>query len=77
MTEATPALRRHLFLTGEKQVGKSTLLRKLIDRRALECTGFETRAFYLEGERRGFTLRALNITEHLKNLKIADDFDSM
>ena len=26
---------------------------------------------------RGFTLRALNITEHLKNLKIADDFDSM
>lgn len=56
MTEATPALRRHIFLTGEKQVGKSTLLRKLIDRRALECTGFETRAFYLEGERRGFTL---------------------
>lgn len=26
---------------------------------------------------RGFTLRALNITEHLKNLEIADDFDSM
>lgn len=26
---------------------------------------------------RGFTLRSLNITEHLKNLKIADDFDSM
>lgn len=26
---------------------------------------------------RGFTLRALNITEHLKDLKIADDFDSM
>ena len=26
---------------------------------------------------RGFTLRSLNITEHLKNLEIADDFDSM
>lgn len=56
MTDDMPVLRRHIFLTGEKQVGKSTLLRKLIDRRALDCAGFETRAFYLEGERRGFTL---------------------
>ena len=44
MTDDMPVLRRHIFLTGEKQVGKSTLLRKLIDRRALDCAGFETRA---------------------------------
>ena len=49
-------LRRHLFLTGDKQVGKSTLLRRLIEVRQLDCAGFETQAFYLNGERRGFTL---------------------
>lgn len=49
-------LRRHLFLTGDKQVGKSTLLRRLMAARGLECAGFETQAFFLNGERRGFTL---------------------
>ena len=49
-------LRRHLFLTGDKQVGKSTLLRRLIEARHLDCSGFETQAFFLNGERRGFTL---------------------
>ena len=49
-------IRKHLFLTGEKQVGKSTLLRNLIEAKKLECTGFETKAFFLNNERRGFTL---------------------
>lgn len=56
MPSDLPALRRHLFLTGDKQVGKSTLLRRLIEAMALDCAGFETQAFYLNGERRGFTL---------------------
>ena len=51
-----PQLRRHLFLTGDKQVGKSTLLRRLMMTRQLDCAGFETQAFFLSGERRGFTL---------------------
>jgi len=51
-----PPIRKHLFLTGDKQVGKSTLLRNLIEMKKLECTGFETRAFHSEGKRRGFTL---------------------
>jgi len=51
-----PEIRKHLFLTGDKQVGKSTLLRRLIDEKQLDCVGFETRAFFLNGERRGFTL---------------------
>lgn len=51
-----PPLRKHLFLTGRKQVGKSTLLRRLIQTCGLSCTGFETRALYLDGVRRGFTL---------------------
>ena len=56
MANDLPPIRKHLFLTGDKQVGKSTLLRKLIETRNLTCTGFETQAFYLNGERRGFTL---------------------
>ena len=51
-----PSLRRHVFLTGDKQVGKSTLLRQLIEKNMLSCSGFETCAFYSGGERRGFTL---------------------
>lgn len=56
MPSELSGLRRHLFLTGDKQVGKSTLLRRLIEARRLDCAGFETRAFFLNGERRGFTL---------------------
>ena len=47
---------RHLFLTGARQVGKSTLLRRLIEEEHLACAGLETQAFSLSGERRGFTL---------------------
>ena len=49
-------LRRHIFLTGARQVGKSTILRALMQRRGLDCAGFETRPFYIGDERRGFTL---------------------
>jgi len=56
MASNLPPIRKHLFLTGDKQVGKSTLLRKLIEVKKLDCSGFETQAFYLDGERRGFTL---------------------
>ena len=56
MASDFPPIRKHLFLTGEKQVGKSTLLRRLIEANALECAGFETQAFCINGERRGFTL---------------------
>lgn len=49
-------IKRHLFLTGAKQVGKSTLLRRLIQEKSLDCAGFETRVFFIDGERRGFTL---------------------
>ena len=35
-----PEIKKHLFLTGDKQVGKSTLLRRLIDARQIDCAGF-------------------------------------
>ena len=56
MLSEQTGLRRHLFLTGDKQVGKSTLLHRLIEALHLDCSGFETQAFFLNGERRGFTL---------------------
>ena len=49
-------LRRHIFLTGARQVGKSTILRGLMKRRGLDCAGFETQPFYIGDKRRGFTL---------------------
>ena len=51
--------KRHLFLTGEKQVGKSILLRELIRREGLLCGGFETRPLRADGVRRGFLLHSL------------------
>lgn len=59
MPDKPTDIRRHLFLTGEKQVGKSTLLRRLIAENSLCCCGFETQALYLGGERKGFTLHGL------------------
>ena len=56
MHNPLPPIKRHLFLTGDKQVGKSTLLRRLIDVCQLDCAGFETRAFFLDDRRAGFTL---------------------
>ena len=53
-------IKRHLFLTGQKQVGKSTLLRLLIQQCGLDCGGFETRPLLINGERRGFYLHALS-----------------
>lgn len=47
---------KHLFLTGRKQVGKSTVLRRLIEKNALDCAGFETRLLMIDGVRRGFML---------------------
>ena len=52
-------MKRHLFLTGEKQTGKSTLLRRLVEAQKLRCAGLETRPLLVNGERRGFLLHSL------------------
>jgi len=53
------AVRKHLFLTGERGVGKSTLLHRLIDMKGLDCTGFETRHVEIDGLRRAHMLHGL------------------
>ena len=46
----------HLFLTGPRGVGKSTVLRRLIEMKGIRHSGFETRPVLIEGQRRGFSL---------------------
>ncbi len=50
---------KHLFLTGEKQVGKSTLLRRLLSELDLSPAGFETRLWQQDGMRHGFFFHSL------------------
>jgi nucleoside-triphosphatase THEP1 len=45
-----------LFWMGKDGGRIYPLLRRLIEAKGLDCSGFETQAFYLGGERRGFTL---------------------
>ena len=51
---------RHLFLTGEKRVGKSTLLRRLLQALEIEPAGYETRLWQVEGERRGYLFHSFS-----------------
>lgn len=52
-------MNRHIFLTGEKQVGKSTLLHRVIESLQLCPAGFRTLPFDVGGERKGYVLHSL------------------
>ena len=52
-------MNKHLFLTGEKQVGKSTLLNGLITNLSLPISGYRTLPFDIMGERKGYILHSL------------------
>ncbi len=56
-------MKKHLFLTGEKQVGKSTLLQKILKAKKIDPCGFVTLPFFIEGEKRGYYLHALSPLE--------------
>ncbi len=49
----------HIFLTGEKQVGKSTIWREVLRRTGISCTGFVTLPFEINGEKRGYYMHGL------------------
>ena len=50
---------RHIFLTGEKQVGKSTLWTKTLERSGIRPTGFQTLEYLVNGSFRGYRLHCL------------------
>ena len=47
---------KHIFLTGPRGIGKSTVLRRLIASAGISYTGFETRPVLIGGQRKGFLL---------------------
>ena len=53
---------RHIFLTGEKQVGKSTLWRKVLERSGIRPGGFQTLEYLVDGRFRGYRLHGLGRT---------------
>ena len=53
---------RHIFLTGEKQVGKSTLWKKVLERSGISVSGFQTLEYLVNGSFRGYRLHALGRT---------------
>ena len=50
---------RHIFLTGEKQVGKSTLWRKVLVHSGISPSGFQTLEYLVNGNFRGYRLHSL------------------
>ena len=63
--EKEAAVMRHIFLTGDKQTGKSTILRALLAGRA--HTGFCTEPFELHGRKAGYTLHSLTPLPPMEN----------
>lgn len=58
---------RHLFLTGEKRVGKSTLLRRLLQALEISPAGYETRLWQVDGERRGYLFHSFCPVDPFQN----------
>ena len=50
---------KHIFLTGEKQVGKSTLWRKVLERVEISPSGFQTLEYLVNDRFRGYRLHCL------------------
>lgn len=50
---------RHIFLTGEKQTGKSTVIKKALEETKTEACGFLTLPYYINNKLSGFYMHAL------------------
>ena len=50
---------RHIFLTGEKQVGKSTLWRRVLAQSGIAPGGFQTLEYLVNNNFRGYRLHCL------------------
>lgn len=50
---------KHVFVTGEKQVGKSTLMNQVLGMLNHTPSGFVTRPYYIEGRLKGHYMHSL------------------
>lgn len=48
-----------IFLTGQKQIGKSTCIRTFLEKSRIQACGFQTLPVYENGHRIGFCMHAL------------------
>lgn len=58
---------KNIFIMGEKGIGKSTLINKLIEEINLEISGFKTLPYEIEDQRMGFYLKGLVETSDFIN----------
>lgn len=58
---------KNVFITGEKHIGKSTLINRLIYELKLQVSGFQTLPYEIENQRRGFYLKSLVATDQYRN----------
>ncbi|MEG0013237.1 MAG: nucleoside-triphosphatase [Cellulosilyticaceae bacterium] len=58
---------RNIFVTGEKGVGKSTIVAQVIEKLGMGSVGFRTLPYEIEGDRRGFYLSGLVEVGKYKN----------
>lgn len=58
---------KNIFITGEKQVGKSTLVNELTQEMQLQVSGFQTLPYTIENQRMGFYLKGLVVTDKYRN----------
>lgn len=59
--------RKHIFLTGDKQVGKSTAIQKVLESLDMKVEGFRTLPYEIEGCIKGFYLHSINPMEEYEN----------
>lgn len=59
--------RKHIFLTGEKQVGKSTILKKLLKEKKKAVCGFCTLPYEINGVRKGFYFHSMKEIAEFEN----------
>ena len=58
-THIHPSGRKHIFLTGEKQIGKTTILSSVIERYKEETVGFQTLPFLINGVKKGYYMHSI------------------
>ncbi|SFA69134.1 molybdopterin-guanine dinucleotide biosynthesis protein MobB [Acetitomaculum ruminis DSM 5522] len=58
---------KHIFLTGEKKIGKSTLLNKIVERLEEPYSGYQTRPYEIEGHLKGYYFHSIKEREEFEN----------
>lgn len=59
---------KNIFLTGERNCGKSTLINNILSEIKLEYRGYKTLPYYIDNDEMGYYLRGLFKDENLKGV---------